>query len=94
MIKYLLILVVIAWVSVLLRFFPSPFCKVLVRIQRGEICVKKGSLNARAREHISDVIRESHLEKGFIAISSNRRIEFSFGFPQHLRQTLKNVLLN
>ena len=94
MIKYLLILVFIAWVSVLLRFFPSPFCKVLIRIQRGEICVRKGSLNARAREHISDVIRESNLQKGFITISSNRRVEFSFGFPQRLQQTLKNVLLN
>jgi hypothetical protein len=78
----------------LLGFFPSPFCKVLVRIQRGEINVRKGSLNARAKEHISDIIKESNLEKGFIAISSNRRIEFSFGFPQRLRQTIKNVLLN
>ncbi|HZP64854.1 MAG TPA: hypothetical protein VFB32_00975, partial [Rudaea sp.] len=73
---------------------PSPFCRVLVRIRDGKVRIEKGDLNARAKEHVADVVRESRIETGFITISQGRSVTFSFGFPSALRQTLRNILLN
>ena len=95
MVLYLLIVCgLIFWVVTSLGIFPSPFSRALLRVRRGEVRIEKGDIKARAREHVADVLRHSGIEKGFITISQGRAVTFSYGFPESLRQTLRNILLN
>ena len=92
---YLLIVIgCIAWAITSLGILPSPFSRTLVRVRNGEILIEKGDLSARAKQHVADVIRESRVEKGFFTVSQARTVTFSQGFPEALRQTLRNILLN
>ena len=84
----------LAWVAVSAGLVPSPFCRVLVRVAAGEARVVRGALRAQQRMHLTDVIRESGLRGGFITLSSGNAVTFSLGIPGHLRQRLRNILLN
>lgn len=84
----------LAWAAVSAGLFPSPFCRVLVRVESGELRVVRGDLRAQQRMHLADVFRESGLRSGFITLSSGNAVTFSSGIPGHLRQRLRNILLN
>lgn len=90
----LIVLGVAAWAVTSFGLLPSPFSQTLLRIRDGSVRVEKGELKARAREHVADVVREAGLKSGFVAISRTRKVTFSSGFPESLRQTLRNILLN
>jgi hypothetical protein len=90
----LIVIGCISWAVISLGVLPSPFSRTLVRVRNGEIRIERGDLNARAKQHVADVIREFRVEKGFITISQGRGVTFSLGIPEASRQTLRNILLN
>jgi hypothetical protein len=91
----LLIVAVVCWgLLVLLGVLPSPFSRTTIRIRNGGIRISGADLPARARDHVADVIREAGLRSGFIVLSRHRQVVFSLGFPEALRQRLRNILLN
>ena len=89
-----LLIGLLLWIAIASGFMPSPFCRVLIRIGQGAVRLQKGSLSPRAKEHLADVVRESHLLKGFITISTGDRVTFSHQIPATIRQRLRNILLN
>jgi len=91
---YLLVIGCIAWAIISLGILPSPFSRTLVRVRNGEIRIERGDLNARAKQHIADVIREFRVKQGFITVSQGRGVTFSLSIPEAPRQTLRNILLN
>lgn len=74
--------------------FPSPFCRVLIRIDGGRVSFERGSLSARTREFLSDAIRGAGVRGGFVSVSGNSRVRFSPGIPEESRQQIRNILLN
>ncbi|MFZ5637661.1 MAG: hypothetical protein ACOY82_13860 [Pseudomonadota bacterium] len=91
----ILIVAAVCWgLLVLLGVLPSPFSRTTIRIRKGRIRIAGVDLPARARDHVADVIREAGLRNGFITLSRHRQVVFSLGFPEALRQRLRNILLN
>jgi hypothetical protein len=74
--------------------FPSPFCRLLVRIDSRGLSIERGSLPPRAREFLSDAIRSARIDRGFIAVSGANRVRFSREIPEECRQQIRNILLN
>ena len=91
----ILILVGLAWwLLVGIGLLPSPFSRTTIRIRNGQIRIAGADLPSRAREYVADVVREAGLQGGFIAVSKARRVTFSRGIPEGIRQRLRNILLN
>lgn len=91
----ILILVGLAWwLLVGIGLLPSPFSRTTIRIRNGQIRIAGADLPSRAREHVADVVREAALQGGFITVSKARRVTFSRGIPEGIRQRLRNILLN
>jgi hypothetical protein len=80
--------------AVWLGFVPPPYATTLIKIRDGEIRVRRGRLQGLAREHISDILRDAGVSRGFIAITSANWIVFSRQIPGAVHQRLRNVLLN
>jgi len=91
----LLILVGLAWwLLVGIGLLPPPFSRTTIRIRNGQIRIAGADLPPRVRAYVADVVREAMLPGGFIALSGNRRVAFSRGIPEGVRQRLRNILLN
>lgn len=90
----LLVAVLAVAACVEMGVFPSPFCRLLIRIDSGRVSIAKGSLPARAREFLADAIRSAGIERGFIAVSGPSRVRFSREIPEGCRQQIRNILLN
>jgi hypothetical protein len=87
--RYLMFLApfVILWLlAVELRLVPPLAARTLVRIRDGRTNVEKGELKASASEHISSLLREAGVQKGFIAVTSPPRVYFSAGIPSEVHQ--------
>ena len=82
------------WTLIAYGFIPSPFSRTVIRIRNGQISVQGADLSSRAKEHISDVIREAMIFSGFVSLSSRHEVRFSRGIPERVHQRLRNVLLN
>lgn len=82
------------WLLVGVGLLPSPFSRTTIRIRNGQIRIAGADLPSRAREHVADVVREAGLHGGFITMSKARRVIFSRGIPEGIRQRLRNILLN
>ena len=53
-----------------------------------------GAIFEPTREHVSEILSEAKVSKGFIAITSDNRVKFSKQIPAAVHQRLRNVLLN
>jgi hypothetical protein len=82
------------WLLVALGFVASPFSRTIIRIRNGQIRVNGADLSTRAREHVSDVIREAMIFSGFISLSAHGGVRFSRDVPESVHQRLRNILLN
>ena len=80
--------------AVWLGFVPPPYATTLIRIRDGELQVRRGRLQGLAREHISDILRDAGVSRGFIAITSANWVVFSRQIPRAIHQRLRNVILN
>ena len=89
-----LCLAAVAFGAVVLGFVPPPNARTLVRMNGGSIRVVRGSLRSHARDHVSDILTDAKVSKGFIAITSGNRVTFSRTIPSAIHQRLRNVLLN
>lgn len=75
--------------------FVSPLnSTTLLRISGGKLIIRRGRLQADARNHVSDMLRDAGVCRGFVAITSRNRIVFSRSIPSSLHQRLRNVLIN
>jgi hypothetical protein len=90
----LLMIVLAVAACVEMGAFPSPFCRLLIRIESGRVSIEKGSLPARACQFLSDAIRSAGVDRGFIAVSGTSRVRFSREIPEGSRQQIRNILLN
>lgn len=90
----LLVIVLAVAACVELGAFPSPFCRLLVRIDSGRVSIERGSLPARAREFLSDALRGAGVNRGFISVSGKSHVRFSHEIPEESRQQIRNILLN
>jgi hypothetical protein len=80
--------------SIWLGFVPPPHAATLIHIRSGGLQVKRGRLQAHAREHVSEILQDAGVSRGFIAITSQNRVAFSRHIPSTVHQRLRNVLLN
>jgi hypothetical protein len=91
----LALLVVISVVfAVEAGFIPPLTTNTLIQIRSGAVRVEKGQLSARTLQHVTEILRESGVREGYIAITSARRVFFSRMIPSEIHQQLRNVLLN
>jgi hypothetical protein len=84
----------IAFAAVWFGFVPPPHAKTILRIGLDGICATRGSLRPHAREHLTEILSEARVSKGFIAVTSADRVVFSRNIPTAVHQRLRNVLLN
>ena len=76
------------------RAVPTGLPTPLIRIHNGAVSVRRGRVQAHAREHISDILRDVGVSDGFIAITPENWVAFSRHIPPAVHQRLRNVLLN
>jgi len=88
------VLVPLAFAAIWLGFVPPPDSRTLLRVRAGVVRVAKGQLTSHAREDVAEILSESGVSKGFIAVTRNERVRFSRHIPVAVRQRLRNVLLN
>ena len=67
---------------------------VMLRIKNGGLQVETGSLRSMAKQHVEEILLESRVTRGFIAITSANRVVFSRRIPSTTHQRLRNILLN
>ena len=84
----------LAVLAVWLRFIPPPHAVVLIRVRSGMVRIRRGKVKSHAKEQITDILQESHVKRGFIAVTCNDRVFFSRQIPSAAHQRLRNVLLN
>src|SRR5262245_16094029 len=87
-------LVALAILAVWMGFVPPPHASTLIRVRDGSVHVRRGRVQAHAREHIADILHDAGVSSGFIAMTSDNRVTFSRQIPPETRQQLRNVLLN
>lgn len=87
-------LVALAFAAVWFRFVPPPHASTLLQIRAGSVSTTRGSLRPHAREHVTEILSEVKVSRGFIAITSGNRVIFSRHIPTSVHQRLRNVLLN
>jgi len=75
-------------------FVPPPNASTLLHVRQGAIRVKRGTLKPHAKEHVSEILSEAGVSRGFIAVTSGNRVAFSRHIPASVHQKLRNVLLN
>lgn len=69
-------------------FVPPPHASTLIRIRDGAVHVRRGQVRADAREHISDVLRDAGVSRGFIAITPGNWVAFSRRIPRGVSSAL------
>lgn len=84
----------LAFAAIALGFVPPPHASTLLQVRAGAIRVTRGRILPHAREHVTEILSEAGVAKGFIAILPNNRVAFSRQIPAEVHQRLRNVLLN
>jgi len=51
-------------------------------------------MRPHAKGQVLDVLKDSGISKGFIALTPGNRVMFSLGMPEKVKQRLRNVILN
>ena len=51
-------------------------------------------MRPHAKGQVLDVLKDSGISKGFIALTPGNRVAFSRGMPEAVKQRLRNVILN
>jgi len=90
----ILILVGIAWGAIQYAFFPPFNAETLIKIRAGVPIVSKGHLLPHVKTSLAEVLGESRISKGFVAIVPGPRVRFSRSIPAQLHQRLRNIILN
>jgi len=94
LLRALVVIAICWWLLVLLGFLPPLFSRTVIRIRDGHVRIAGAALSPRAKQHLEDVVRETGLSSGFIALSKRGQVGFSRSIPKALRQRLRNILLN
>jgi hypothetical protein len=76
------------------RYFPPLETKSLIRIRKGACFLSGEPLTRQTLMAVADLLHQGGVQRGFIAITPERRVKFSRQIPPHLHQPLRNVLLN
>jgi hypothetical protein len=84
----------IGFALVWLGFVPPPHAAILLRIRAGRAQLTKGRLRSDTLASVSHVLEDAGVSRGFIALTSQDRVNFSANIPAGVRQRLRNVLLN
>ena len=87
-------LVALAFAAVWLGFVPPPHASTLLHVRTGAVRTTRGSLSPHAREHVTEILSEARVSRGFIAVTPGNRVVFSRHIPAAVHQRLRNVLLN
>jgi hypothetical protein len=87
-------LLAIACAAVGFGLVPPPHANTILRIGLNGIRTTRGSLRPHAREHLTEILLEAQVSRGFIAITPANRVVFSRNIPVAVHQRLRNVLLN
>lgn len=77
-----------------LGFLPPPHASTVIKIAGEAVEVRRGHVQGQAREHVTEILREAGVTRGFIALTSQSRVVFSRSVPETIRQRLRNVLVN
>lgn len=80
--------------SVRFGFVPPPNASRIIYIRNGSLRVSRGVLQPHVKESVIDILRDANVSKGYIAITTDNRLMFSWRIPARLHQRLRNVILN
>jgi len=64
-----------------------------IEIHSGAARVRYGQVDTRALSTAADILRDAGVRTGYITISNDHRVAFSWHVPPALHQQLRNVLL-
>lgn len=78
------------WLGIL----PPGNARCLIRIRNGSCFVSGESLPRHVMISVAELLHEAGVKKGFMAITPNARVKFSYQIPKAIHQRLRNVLLN
>jgi len=84
----------LAWVLMRLGVVPPPHAALLIWIHGGQLYISRGRLRPQAREFLAEILRETGISSGFIAMTPAKWVAFSPNIPASARQRIRNVLLN
>ena len=87
-------LVLGGWAVFQLGLIPPANAETIIHIRAGAVIVGKGQLLSHARTSLGEILRETEIRSGFIAIVPGPSVKFSRSIPTALHQRLRNVLLN
>lgn len=87
-------LLALAFAAIWFGLVPPPHASIVLRIRLGGIRATRGILRAHAREHLTEILSEAQVSRGFIAVTPANRVLFSPNIPSALHQRIRNVLLN
>ncbi|MGC3957212.1 MAG: hypothetical protein QM813_04360 [Verrucomicrobiota bacterium] len=73
---------------------PPPNARCLIRIRNGGVSVAGEAVPRHVLSSIAEILQNAGIEKGFIAITPNRRVKFSYQIPKTIQQRLRNVLFS
>jgi hypothetical protein len=84
----------IAFGAVQFGLVPPRDPETLIRIRNGGLFFLGQDVKPHAKMSVLEIIRESSVKSGFIAMTPGRRVKFSWSIPKAIHQRLRNVLLN
>jgi hypothetical protein len=73
---------------------PPLSCKLLIRIRKGACFFSGESVARQQMLDVAEILHESGVQTGFIALTANSRVKFSREIPEAVRQRLRNVLMS
>ena len=82
------------FLSVGVGLLPPPHAITLIRIRQGQLEIRRCQMRPHAKGQVLDVLKDSGISKGFIALTPGNRVMFSLGMPEKVKQRLRNVILN
>ena len=93
-IEIIVAIFILGVLAVKFGFLPPPHATLVIKIRGKQLLITRGRLRPQTREFITDTLREADIKSGFLAVTPEKWVAFSYGIPKNLRQRLRNVLLN
>ena len=90
----IIVALLLGFALVRLGIIPPPHAALLIWIRGGQLYISRGRLRAQAREFLAEILRETGIKSGFIAMTPAKWVAFSPNIPASVRQRIRNVLLN
>ena len=78
------------WLGIL----PPLNARCVIRFRAGVCSLRGAALPYHVKGSVAEILQTAGVKRGFIAITPDSRVKFSWQIPKAIHQRLRNVLLN